>query len=627
MKIRTKLFITAGVSVAIALLMGVVVLFTSQQVEKVSAKNARAHQVSALAAQLANFRGEYLLSGAERARQQWYASYAALTDLLSAGEFGGSIAEDTAAMEPIFSRLVEHRASRAADVGTAEGPDEVEKLLAAQLSGRSQSLASAVTGFAVDNRAALASAQQRATVLTLALLGALLATMAGTSFLIFVSIANPITRLTHAAESIAEGDLSARVEATGKDELAILGTAFNTMTERLTATIGSLNERIAERKRVEEALALSRQFLNSVIEQSPESMWISDSKGTLIRMNQACRELFGATDEEAIGKYNLLKDNLIEEQGFMPLVKNVFEKGEVARFTLDYDLSKVKHVKMEKATRTFLDVVVSPIKDIHGKLTNALVQHKDITERKQAEEELTQRAEELARSNAELEQFAYIASHDLQEPLRMVASYTQLLGKRYKGKLDGDADEFISFAVEGAKRMQRLINDLLKYSRVGTRGQGPEPIYSEQVLAETLAGLQVAITEGAAQVTHDPLPKVLADEAQLGQIFQNLIANALKYRGDAPPRIHISAAQEGDMCVFSVRDNGIGIDPQYHERVFLIFQRLHTREEGSGTGMGLAVCKKIVERHGGRIWLESELGKGATFYFTIPAVAGTQLAA
>ena len=209
----------------------------------------------------------------------------------------------------------------------------------------------------------------------------------------------------------------------------------------------------------------------------------------------------------------------------------------------------------------------------------------------------------------------------------MVASYTQLLGKRYKGKLDGDADEFISFAVEGAKRMQRLINDLLKYSRVGTRDQGPEPIYSEQVLAETLAGLQVAITEGAAQVTHDPLPKVLADEAQLGQIFQNLIANALKYRGDAPPRIHISAAQEGDMCVFSVRDNGIGIDPQYHERVFLIFQRLHTREEGSGTGMGLAVCKKIVERHGGRIWLESELGKGATFYFTIPAVAGTQLAA
>jgi PAS domain S-box-containing protein len=251
----------------------------------------------------------------------------------------------------------------------------------------------------------------------------------------------------------------------------------------------------------------------------------------------------------------------------------------------------------------------------------------DVTERKRAEEELMQRAEELARSNAELEQFAYIASHDLQEPLRMVASYTQLLGKRYKGKLDGDADEFISFAVEGANRMQRLINDLLTYSRVGTRGQGPEPIYSEQVLDEALATLQLAITESAAQVTHDPLPKVLADGAQLGQVFQNLIGNALKYRGDAPPRIHISAAQEGDMWVFSVRDNGIGIDPDYHERVFVIFQRLHTREEGSGTGMGLAVCKKIVERHGGRIWLESELGKGATFYFTIPAVAGAQLAA
>jgi len=208
-----------------------------------------------------------------------------------------------------------------------------------------------------------------------------------------------------------------------------------------------------------------------------------------------------------------------------------------------------------------------------------------------------------------------------------VASYTQLLGKRYKGKLDDNADEFISFAVEGANRMQRLINDLLTYSRVGTRGQRPEPAYSEHVLDEALASLQLAITESAAQVTHDPLPKVLADGAQLGQVFQNLIGNALKYRGDAPPRIHISARREGDMWLFSVRDNGIGIDPEYHERIFVIFQRLHTREEESGTGLGLAVCKKIVERHGGRIWLESELGKGATFYFTVSAMPATQLAA
>jgi signal transduction histidine kinase len=251
----------------------------------------------------------------------------------------------------------------------------------------------------------------------------------------------------------------------------------------------------------------------------------------------------------------------------------------------------------------------------------------EVTERKRAEDELMQRAEDLTRSNAELEQFAYVASHDLQEPLRMVASYTQLLGKRYKGKLDGDADEFISFAVEGANRMKRLINDLLVYSRVGTWGQAPESVYSEQVLDTALASLQAAITESAAQVTHDPLPKVLADETQLGQVFQNLIGNAVKYRGDAPPRIHISVRQEGDMWVFSVRDNGTGIDPEYHERVFVIFQRLHHREEQSGTGIGLAVCKKIVERHGGRIWLESELGKGATFYFTIPAIAGTQLAA
>jgi len=238
--------------------------------------------------------------------------------------------------------------------------------------------------------------------------------------------------------------------------------------------------------------------------------------------------------------------------------------------------------------------------------------------RQKAEKALAEKAEELTRSNQELEQFAYVASHDLQEPLRMITGYTQLLAKRYGDKLDQNANEYIDYAVEGAKRMQGLIRDLLTYSRVGTRGKEFALTDCEAVVAGTLRVLQPAIEESAATVTYDPLPTVMGDETQLLQLFQNLIGNAVKYRDSKPPVVHVSCKQEGEHWLFSVRDNGIGIDPQYANRIFVIFQRLHGRDKYAGTGIGLAVCKKIVERHDGKIWVESELGKGATFHFTIP---------
>lgn len=249
----------------------------------------------------------------------------------------------------------------------------------------------------------------------------------------------------------------------------------------------------------------------------------------------------------------------------------------------------------------------------------------DITERKQAQdailqsrEDLEAKAEELARSNSELEQFAYVASHDLQEPLRMVASYVQLLKRRYEGKLDKDADEFIQFAVEGASRMQGLINDLLTYSRVGTRGKPLVVVNCEAPLKRAIENLQVAIDESHAMISARDMPSVKADESQLVQLFQNLLSNAIKYHGPDPPRIQVSASREGEAWHFEVHDNGIGIDPKHFDRIFIIFQRLQARDETSGTGIGLALCKKIVERHGGRIWVESAPGKGSTFHFTIP---------
>jgi signal transduction histidine kinase len=252
-------------------------------------------------------------------------------------------------------------------------------------------------------------------------------------------------------------------------------------------------------------------------------------------------------------------------------------------------------------------------------LRRALREAEQLKERKQADEALRRTAEELARSNRELEQYAYVASHDLREPLRTVTGFLQLLRQKCAGRLDSEADTFIDYAVDGAERMRALIDDLLTYSRVGTRGLELAPTDACTALQQAEHNLLASIRESEAQITHGALPTIPVDGVQLTQLFQNLVANALKFHSEAPPAIHVDASRKQDHWVFSVRDNGIGIDLGSEERIFQIFQRLHSRKKYAGTGIGLAVCKKIVERHGGRIWVESRPGEGATFFFTIPA--------
>jgi light-regulated signal transduction histidine kinase (bacteriophytochrome) len=268
-------------------------------------------------------------------------------------------------------------------------------------------------------------------------------------------------------------------------------------------------------------------------------------------------------------------------------------------------------------------VVITALRDEKGRLRGFGKITRDITARRKAEEHLMKTMTELKRSNDELGQFAYVASHDLQEPLRMVASYTELLAQRYQGRLDSDADEFIAFAVDGCHRMQGLIQDLLSYSRAGANEEALRQVSGEDALEKALRNLRAAIGESKAIVTHDSLPAIMTDETQLVQVLQNLVGNAIKYRSAEAPHVHVAAAKNGDQeWIFSVRDNGLGIAPEYFERIFILFQRLHGQKEFEGTGIGLAVCKKIVERLGGRIWVESQPGNGSTFFFTLPSGEG-----
>jgi PAS domain S-box-containing protein len=389
---------------------------------------------------------------------------------------------------------------------------------------------------------------------------------------------------------------------------------------------------ITARKRAEDALRSANQLveknfaqLQAVLESMAEGLVIADPHANRVHHNPASLALHGYADLDEAQKP--LDDptpawQVLDLEGHpvprsdWPLHRAL--RGE--RFT-DYE---VRLRRSDTGGEFIGSYNGTPVYDRGGRLILAITTIRDITRQKQTEEEIQKYTQQLRRSNEDLEMFAYAASHDLQEPLRTIVSFTQLLQQRCKENEDTSANEFILFIVDAGKRMQNLISDLLEYSRVTTRREAIQATDSETVLGEVLENLHLSIEENRVTISHDPLPIALADASQLRQVFQNLISNAIKFRKpDVPPEIHVSAKRMDGMVRFSVSDNGIGIEPQYFDRIFVIFQRLHSRDQYEGTGIGLASVKRIIDRHGGTIWVESESGKGSTFYFTLPAANGT----
>ena len=378
--------------------------------------------------------------------------------------------------------------------------------------------------------------------------------------------------------------------------------------------ITNLEKSGTDRNRMEVAVREALRYAESIVETVREPLVVLNVDLKILSANRSFYNTFKVTPDETVG--NFIYD-LGDRQWDIPRLRTLFE--DILPKNTRFDNFEVEHnfpiigrkIMLLNARRIYR-------KDIGMQMI--LLAIEDITERRLREEELKKLSEELARSNTELRDFAYVASHDLKKPLQSIEGFAKLLGRRYKGKLDAKADEFIEYIGSSVKRMQELIKDLLEYSQIGAKGKKFKPTHCSGVVEKAVSNLQAAIEESNAAVTYDELPTVMVGTPQIISLFQNLIDNAINFRGEEAPRIHISAQRKGDEWVFSIQDNGIGIDPKDSEQIFGMFQRLHGSTEYPGTGIGLAICKKIVGHHGGRIWVESEPGKGSTFFFTLPAL-------
>ena len=408
-------------------------------------------------------------------------------------------------------------------------------------------------------------------------------------------ISKPILELARLAKNVSKGDFTQKVEIKSNDEMGELAETFNKMTSDLQTSRNNLLS--------------AKDYIDNIIKSLIDTLIVTDADGTIKMLNNSALELLGYSQNELMGQ----KLSMIFPETDLPkderLIDTFLRKEFVSKAEVRYQTKNGEIIPVSISSTV--------LKDINNEVESVVFVAQDISDYKRAEK-LARSSEALERSNKELEQFAYVASHDLQEPLRMISSYVQLLKRRYGESLDSDANEFIDFAVDGAERMKTLIQDLLAFSRVGTNGEKFKSTSTQNILEEVLSNLELSIKENSAIITHDPLPDLVVDRTQIMQLFQNLISNAIKFRGDKSPEIHIEVIDSYTEWLFCFNDNGIGIEEKYSDKIFVIFQKLHGIGEYPGTGIGLSIAKRIIERHGGKIWVESEPGKGSSFKFTVP---------
>lgn len=433
------------------------------------------------------------------------------------------------------------------------------------------------------------------------------------SEIIISSYAKPSTREELRAKIMNEGSWSGEIiqHTSRKGKMTVL-CSTSLIKDHNQKPIGYLgvNRDLTPLKKTREALITSESKYQLLVNEIVDyAIIMLNKEGIIESWNKGAEKINGYKDHEIIGKhFSKFYTDAEKREGLPELALS--EASQQGKF------SNSGWRKKKDGTLFWADVIITKLVDEKGEAKGFVKITRDLSEKRRVEEEIIQKSEELKRSNTELEQFAYVASHDLQEPLRMITSYVQLLSKHYKGKLDQDADDFINFAVDGASRMQTLIYSLLEYSRIN-RIKPFENIDLDETLHEVIKDLELTVKETKTQITWDKLPVIYGDKILIGQLFLNLIANAIKFRSDDPPKIKITCKQKNGFFQFTVSDNGIGIKQDYCEKIFVIFQRLHSKDKYPGTGIGLAICKKIVERHGGTIWVESELNKGSQFKFTI----------
>jgi signal transduction histidine kinase/HAMP domain-containing protein len=607
--IKQKVFVSIVISLLVVGALGGALYTMDQAQDDVSERSEMAHTILRRVFDLSLLTSDYATGHGERARVQWQSEYDALVALLQ--EHHGFDEEEHDLVEQLDERAQDLSRLFQRLVGNYENGSyspALERLLLGQLMVELNGMTATAERLSGDIHHEYRHVQQQTSLYGFGFVAALVATLVFTGVVIHRGVLGPLEKLRQGTEVIADGDLGHRTRIERDDEIGELSGSFDQMARQLQTSRENLERQVKKRtrelrERVKELNCLYRinelgqrhdlsmdELFQEIVELIPPSWQYPEITCARLTVDGAAY----TTDNFETTPWMMSQD----------IVVNGETVGHI-------DVGYLEEKPME-AEGPFL-------KQEQALLDTIATQIGGIIKEKHMQRERRKLLRDLKRPNEELEQFAYVASHDLQEPLRMVSSYLQLLQRRYQDKLDEDADDFIEYAVDGARRMKQLINDLLKYSRVTTRGDPFLPVDVNEVMDEVRDDLQHQIADTGATVTHDELPTIHADRSQLRRVLQNLVSNAIKYRGNEPPEIHVGAEEQPDAWRFAIADNGVGIPKEQQDRIFVIFQRLHGHDEaGGGTGIGLALCKRIVERHGGDIWVDSEPGEGATFYFTIP---------